>query len=96
MHEKLIEMILKVQMDDLTDAKMLIEYAEDAKTLGAINLANSFAARAKTRLNNMSECENTLHNMLREHDDDSGLFSRLYHRYITAEHEHIKKKIDAF
>lgn len=96
MHEKLIEMVLKVQMDDYHDAKMLLEYADEAKMLGANSLANSFAVRAKARLNNMAECDHTLQNLLQDDDDDHSVFATLYHKFINKEHEHLKKRIDTF
>lgn len=96
MHDKLIEMVLTTQMDDLNDAKMLLDYAEQAKMLGSPTLANSFATRAKYRINNVSECETTMHNMLREDDEANSLFATLYHKFVISEQERLKKRIDSF
>lgn len=96
MHEKLIEMLLTVQMDDLNDAKMLLDYADQAKLLNATALANNFATRAKYRINNVSECETTMHNMLREDDEANSLFATLYHKFVMSEQERLKKRIDSF
>lgn len=96
MHEKLIEMLLTVQMDDLNDAKMLLDYADQAKMLNATALANNFATRAKYRINNVSECETTMHNMLREDAEANSLFATLYHKFVMSEQERLKKRIDSF
>lgn len=96
MHDKLIEMVLTTQMDDLNDAKMLLDYAEQAKMLGSPTLANSFATRAKYRLNNMSDCDHTLHSMLQHDDADNHVFATLYHKFISAEQERLKRRLDTF
>ena len=62
--KKIIEILLKLQMDDLRDAEMLADYAENMKEMGEHSIASSLASRAKQRLNQVTECENSIHNMM--------------------------------
>lgn len=53
---KLLEMMVKVQMDDLTDADMLIDYAKKAEIAGSMEMYQKFAARAKARIQSYDSC----------------------------------------
>lgn len=53
---KLLEMMVKVQMDDLTDADMLADYAKKAMDAGSMDLYQKFTARAKARIQSYENC----------------------------------------
>jgi DNA-binding protein H-NS len=103
--KKIIEVLLKLQMDDLKDAEMLKDYAEEMKELGEHSIAASLASRAKQRLNQVTECENSIHNMMEKMkieaeemghkiNTDENEYKIMYRKFTNEKISEIKKDLE--
>ena len=101
---RIAEIVLKLQMDDLKDAQMLSDYAEEVKQIGDTAIASALNNRAKSRLNLMSECERTIAALMQRIKDENAingteiseenLYSELYKKYLNYQSEKVREKIE--
>lgn len=70
---KIAGMLLKVQMDDLKDADKLVEYATMAENEGDTNTASALRARAKARLNQISEDKRQIENVMARAEQEAAM-----------------------
>lgn len=104
MNKKVAEILYCAQMDDLVDARKLAECATELSNLGETSLASNFVSRAKTRLNQVAECEHTIKNYTQRIRDekiaqgysveDDNIFEELYKKHVMHEVEKIKKMLE--
>lgn len=102
-NKKIAGMLLKVQMDDLKDADMLIDYAEEAKREGDASIASAMYARAKQRLSQMNECKRTIDSVMMRAEQEAasmgetfnkdGIYSELYNNWINSWEEKLMAKM---
>lgn len=102
-NKKIAGMLLKLQMDDLKDADMLIEYAEEIAKEGDASIASTLYSRAKTRLNQMNECKRTIESVMMRAEQEaaatgeavstSGIYSELYNDWINSWEEKLRSKM---
>lgn len=102
-NKKIAGMLLKVQMDDLKDADMLIDYAEIASREGDSNVANAMYARAKNRLTQMNECKRTIESVMARAEQEAAMngvsfsadavYSELYKDWIDGWENKIKDRM---
>ena len=102
-NKKIAGMLLKVQMDDLKDADMLIGYAEAAKAEGDTAIANAMYTRAKNRLAQMNECKRTIDSGVMRAEQEAvsngesfnkdGIYSELYNDWINSWEEKLHAKM---
>lgn len=93
-NRKIAEMLLKVEMDDLTDAEMLAGYAHEASVMGDTSIAAALAARAKQRLSYMEECKRSIETVLKRIEAEGGenadnVYKELLERHIESTVERI-------
>lgn len=103
-NQKIAEILLKIQMDDLKDAEKLTDYAEEVRELGDVSIASALTSRAKMRLNNMVECENSIKSVMqRVHDemashgekfDENAIYHELYKKHISHVSEKIRHRLN--
>ena len=96
-------LLLKLQMDDLKDADMLVDYAEKISAAGDTSLATSIYARAKNRLNQMNECKRTIESVLMRAEQEASMngesfpsgavYAELYNDWIASWEEKIRNKM---
>ena len=102
-NKKIAGMLLKVQMDDLKDADMLVDYAEAAEREGDAAIASAMYARAKTRLSQMDECKRTIGSVMMRAEQEaavtgepistSGIYADLYNDWIYSWEEKLRSRI---
>lgn len=102
-NKKIAGMLLKVQMDDLKDADMLIGYAEEAEREGDASIASAMYSRAKTRLNQMNECKRTIESVMMRAQQEAAvtgetvstdsIYSELYNDWINSWEEKLRSKM---
>lgn len=96
---KLLEIMTKVQMDDLTDAEMLMDYAKESMEYGSEEIHNKLLNRAKTRMQNYDTCsadiENIISKMKAEDPEinEKAVMYDMQKYYITDWKNRIKDKI---
>lgn len=95
-NEKIAYILMKVQSDDLKDAEMLADWAEEVKQAGDMSIASALASRAKTRLNQMSECERSIESVLSRTNDDGTMvdFKSLYTKHLNHMAEKLKNRLN--
>ena len=91
LNEDIIEILLQVQMDDLKDAKMLYNYAEELKDEHETILADKMLTRAKTRLQQYHDCKQFL--LERMHHEHKNLWN-VYSKYFDKEASDLKNKLE--
>ena len=102
-NKKIAGMLLKVQMDDLKDADMLIDYAEKIAAEGDTSIANGLYTRAKTRLSHMEECKRTIDSVMMRAEQEAsvngttfkadGVYGELYKDWINSWEEKLKERM---
>lgn len=102
-NKKIAGMLLKVQMDDLKDADMLIGYAEAAEREGDTAVASAMYTRAKNRLAQMNECKRTIDGVMSRAEQEAAIngvsfsadavYSELYKDWIDGWEEKIKSRM---
>ena len=102
-YKKIAGMLLKVQMDDLKDADMLVDYAEKIAAEGDTSIANGLYARAKNRLANFAECKRTIDSVMSRAEQEAAMngtpihtndvYSELYNEWINSWEESLKSKM---
>ena len=102
-NKKIASMLLKVQMDDLKDADMLVEYAQAIANEGDSSVAASLYSRAKSRLSQMNECKRTIDAVMMRAEQEAavngeavstaGIYSELYNDWINSWEEKIRSKM---
>lgn len=103
-NQKIAEILLKIQMDDLKDAEKLADYADEVKELGDVSIASALSSRAKARLNNMAECENSIKAVMQrvhydamgsgEKFDENGIYHDLFKKHINHTAERIRQRLN--
>ena len=99
MQKEVAKILLKVQMDDLEDAQMLYEYAEEIREEGDEAIAQAIKQRALHRLEQYSECERSITSVLeRARAQGEGasevLYSEICKEYLSHWYDKVKLKID--
>ena len=102
-NKKIASMLLKVQMDDLKDADMLVDYAEAATREGDTAIATAMYARAKNRLAQMNECKRTIESVMARAESEAAMngtsfsadavYSELYKDWIDGWENKIKDRM---
>lgn len=102
-NKKIAGMLLKVQMDDLKDADMLIGYAEAAEREGDTAVASAMYTRAKNRLAQMNECKRNIDSVMNRAEQEAAMngvsfspdavYSELYKDWIDGWEEKIKSRM---
>ena len=102
-NKKIAGMLLKVQMDDLKDADMLVGYAEAAEREGDTAVASAMYTRAKNRLAQMNECKRTIEGVMNRAEQEAAMngvsfspdavYSELYKDWIDGWEEKIKSRM---
>ena len=102
-NKKIAGMLLKLQMDDLKDADMLMDYAQAIAAEGDSSIANSLMQRAKNRLNQMHECRRTIESVMMRAEQEAAMtgetvstdkiYSELYNDWINSWEEKIQKRM---
>lgn len=102
-NKKIAGLLLKVQMDDLKDADMLIGYAETIAKEGDTATASLMYSRAKSRLSQMNECKRTIESVMLRAEQEAaangetistdGIYSELYNDWINSWEEKIRAKM---
>ena len=102
-NKKIASMLLKVQMDDLKDADMLVDYAEAAEREGDTAIATAMYARAKNRLAQMNECKRTIESVMLRAEQEAaatgetvstaGIYADLYNDWINSWEEKLRARM---
>lgn len=102
-NKKIAGMLLKVQMDDLKDADMLIDYAEIIANEGDASVATAMYNRAKSRLAQMNECKRTIESVMMRAEQDAamngetvnkdGIYAELYNNWINSWEEKLRSRM---
>ncbi|MBO7712198.1 MAG: hypothetical protein J6S85_01685 [Methanobrevibacter sp.] len=102
-NKKIAEYLLKIQMDDLKDADMLIEYAQKIAIEGDTSVANALYSRAKTRLSQMNECKRTIEAVMSRAEQEAAMsgnpvttaniYSEMYADWINSWEEKLLHKM---
>ena len=102
-NKKIAEMLLKVQMDDLKDADMLVDYAGIIEAEGDSSIASALYTRAKNRLSQMNECRRTIESVMARAEQEAamngttfsrdGIYSELYINWISTWEEKIHSQM---
>lgn len=97
-NQKIAEILLGIEMDDLKDAAKLADCADKVKALGDLSVATALASRAKLRLSQVSECEHSIKSVMdripaerKEH----GMYEDLLKKYVSQETERVRTKLEA-
>ena len=103
-NQKIVGILLKVQMDDLKDAEMLADYARKIKDAGDTNIAMAMMNRAKTRLAQMEDCKRSVSTVMQRMKDEAAmngttldegaLYADLYREHVNDWEEAIRNKMD--
>ena len=92
------ELLLNVEMDDLKDAGMLAEYAEQAEDIGDSAISQALIARSKNRLALMNECQNSIKNLMTRDGHEmtaiESVYEELLKKYTENEAERIRLKLE--
>lgn len=101
-NKKIAGILLKVQMDDLKDADMLMDYADAVAREGDSATASALYSRAKTRLNQMNECKRTIENVMMRAEQEGamngepvstdGIYAELYNKWIDSWEEKLRNR----
>lgn len=104
-NEKIVDLLFKLEMDDLKDADMLVDYAKKIMDYGDTSIAQAITNRAKARLAQLADCENTIANVMQRIKEekqaagltyiDGGVYEEMYKAYITEWTYKIKSKIES-
>lgn len=106
--KKIIEALLRTQMDHLKDAEMMLDYADDMKELGETALANMFLSQAKTRIAAAMDCDHTLetykqrlvdeakHNNAPFNMDEHNGYAMAYKKYTADTVDCLKRRCDTY
>ena len=70
---KIAGMLLKLQMDDLKDADMLVSYAKAIESEGDSNIASALYQRAKARLNHVEEDKRTIESIMMRAEQEAAM-----------------------
>lgn len=102
-YKKIAGMLLKVQMDDLKDADMLVDYAEKIAAEGETSIASAMYARAKSRLAQMAECKRAIESVMTRAEQEASMngtsvatadiYSELYKDWINSWEESLRNKM---
>lgn len=95
-NEKIANILMKVQADDLKDAEMLADYAEEMKNAGDMALASALAARSKARLSQMYETDRSIKNVLARVTEMGEVidFQSLYEKRLAHSAEKLTEKLN--
>lgn len=101
-NKKIAGILLKVQMDDLKDADMLMDYADAVAREGDSATASALYSRAKTRLNQMNECKRTIENVMMRAEQEGAMngepvstdsiYAELYNKWIDSWEEKLRNR----
>lgn len=104
-NQKIAEILLKLQMEDLNDADMLAEYAKEIEELGDVAIAQAIANRAKTRLSQMAECDHSIKLLMQRVQSDKAakgepfnedsLYAVLYKKHVESNADRVRKKLES-
>ena len=72
-NKKIAELLLKVQMDDLTDADKLVDYAHKIAAEGDSSIASALMSRAKSRLTQMNEDKRTIESVMMRAEQEAAM-----------------------
>ncbi|MBO7714442.1 MAG: hypothetical protein J6S85_12775 [Methanobrevibacter sp.] len=102
-NKKIAGMLLKIQMDDLKDADMLIDYAETIASEGDTSIATALYSRAKTRLSQMEDCKRTIDSVMTRAKNEAAMngtpletdtvYSELYNNWINEWEHKLRQKV---
>ena len=102
-NKKIAGMLLKVQMDDLKDAEMLLDYGEAAEREGDTAVASAMYTRAKNRLAQMNECKRTIESVMMRAEQEAaatgepistaGIYADLYNDWINSWEEKLRARM---
>ena len=100
-NKKIASMLLKVQMDDLKDAEMLLDYGEAAEREGDTAVASAMYTRAKNRMAQMNECKRTIESVMMRAEQEaaingtpmnsSDVYMQLTKNYVDEWEERIRR-----
>lgn len=95
-NEKIANILMKVQADDLKDAEMLADWAEEAKEAGDTAIASALCSRAKSRLAQMYETDRSIKNVLSRVQDMGEVidFQGLYEKHLSHSAEKLTEKLN--
>lgn len=95
-NERIAKILMKVHADDLKDAEMLADYAEDVKEAGDLAIASALASRAKSRLNLMAESERSIESVLARIDTNGQPldFKNLYIKHMNHMADRLKNRLN--
>lgn len=99
MHKEIAEILLKIQMDDLQDAQMLYDYAEEIAEHGDMALAQAINTRAKQRLDMYNDCSHSIEAVLErarmngEAQDTDSMYGAICKEYLNHWFEKTKQKV---
>lgn len=95
-NHKIAGILMKIQSDDLKDAEMLTDWAEEVKEAGDMSIAQALASRAKARLSQMAECERSIESVLSRITDDGEKidYKALYNKHINHSAEKLKNRLN--
>ena len=96
-------LLLKLEMDDLKDADMLVDYAEKISAEGDTTTASAVMTRAKTRLNQMTDCKRMIEQVMARAEQEAAMsgetfhpdkiYAELYNDWINSWEEKIRTKM---
>lgn len=95
-NEKIANILMKVHADDLKDAEMLADWAEEVKAAGDMAIASALVSRAKTRLSQMAECERSIESVLSRIESEGKAidFKGLYTKFMNHTAEKLKNRLN--
>ena len=95
-NQRIAGILMKVQSDDLKDAEMLTDWAEEVKESGDMSIAGALASRAKARLNQMAECERSIESVLMRITDEGEKidYKMLYNKHINHAADKLKARLN--
>lgn len=96
-------LLLKLEMDDLKDADMLVEYADKIAAEGDTTTSTAIYSRAKTRLNQMTDCKRMIESVMARAENEAAMngetfhpdkiYAELYNDWINSWEEKIRAKM---
>ena len=89
---KIAEMFLKLEMDDLKDASMLADYAKKLHEAGESTMASYMSNRAMSRLSHVDEAKQHIHNVMARSgvSMSQNMYEEILEQYVREETERIK------
>lgn len=90
--KKHISHIVKTMHDDLKDAKMLFNYAQDAEKENDKEMEYFFASRAKQRMTDFFESHSLVEEIAEKHSNDNEMFDCM-HSAIFEQAEKLKQEM---